>query len=82
MQERQEKHEKWHLADAYGYLDDLGSKAYAWEFLRRNSDYRVAYRFIAAGVMALFAQHWSCVVDPDLRADSAPVAWLFTSEQS
>jgi Family of unknown function (DUF6499) len=36
----------WRSAAAYTYLDDLGSTAFAWEFLRRNSDYQHDYRSI------------------------------------
>jgi hypothetical protein len=73
--------EDWRTSSAYSYLDGLRPPAIAWEFMRRNPDYRAAYRFIVAGLAALFAQRWGCVVDPDLRADHAPVAWLLTSEQ-
>jgi hypothetical protein len=54
----------WQLAGAYTYLDDLGSAAFAWEFLRRNSDYRALYRSIASKSDAapemteLLAQRW------------------------
>jgi Family of unknown function (DUF6499) len=74
--------EEWSLAETYSYLDNLGSKALAWEFVRRNSDYRAAYRFIVGGFATLFAQRWGCVIDPDLRADQAPIEWLFTTELS
>jgi hypothetical protein len=36
------------LADVYSYLIDLGSEAFAWEFLRRNSDYQAANQSIAS----------------------------------
>ena len=72
--------EHWGMDDAYSYIDDLGPKAAAWEFARRNPEYRATYRFIVGGFATLFAQRWSCVVDPDLRADQAPIAWLFTTE--
>jgi hypothetical protein len=75
------KQEKWQLADAYSYLDGLGSRGIAWEFMRRNSDYRAAWRSMVAGIGASLARRWGCVVDPDLRADHAPVAWLLTTEQ-
>jgi Family of unknown function (DUF6499) len=72
--------EHWGVGDAYSYLDDLESKAAAWEFVRRNPEYRVVYRFIVGGFATLFAQRWGCVVDPDLRADHAPIDLLFTAE--
>jgi hypothetical protein len=62
--------EDWRLATAYSYLDGLGSKAFAWEFLRRNSEYRAAYRSISSAEdAALVAQRWGWAADPDLRAD-------------
>jgi hypothetical protein len=62
--------ETWRLATAYSYLDGLGSEAFAWEFLRRNPDYRAAYRSISsADDVALVAQRWGWATDPDLRAD-------------
>jgi hypothetical protein len=39
--------DQWRLADAYSYLINLGSEVFAWEFLRRNSDYQVAHQSIA-----------------------------------
>jgi hypothetical protein len=38
----------WHAANAYTYLDVLGSTAFAWEFLRRNPDYQATWRSIAS----------------------------------
>jgi hypothetical protein len=38
----------WHAANAYTYLDVLGSTAFAWEFLRRNADYQATWRLIAS----------------------------------
>jgi transcriptional regulator len=75
--------EHWGMGDAYSYIDDLGPKAAAWEFVRRNPEYRAVYtvyRFIIGGFATLFAQRWGCSVDPDLRADHAPIASLFTTE--
>jgi hypothetical protein len=66
----------WRLAAAYSYAADLGSRAFAWEFLRRNSEYRTAYRAIASkDDAALVAQRWGCMADPDLRADRVEVVW-------
>jgi hypothetical protein len=33
----------WQVAAAYTYLDHLGASGFAWEFLRRNPEYRTAY---------------------------------------
>jgi hypothetical protein len=75
----------WQAADAYTYLDFLGSTAFAWEFLRRNSDYQAAYRAIASAgdttpeTSEQVAQQWGLhfMADPDLRTDRAHVAWLW-----
>jgi hypothetical protein len=74
----------WPSADAYTYLDFLGSTAFAWEFLRRNSVYRAAYQLIASNGDAApeapeqVAQQWGLhfMADPDLRADRASIVWL------
>jgi hypothetical protein len=72
--------EHWRMGEAYSYFDGLQPKETAWEFVRRNPEYRTVYRFIVGGFATLFAQRWGCVVDPDLRADHAPIASLFTTE--
>ncbi len=77
--------EGWGTGEAYSYVDGLEPKEAAFEFVRRNPEYRAVYagyRFIIDGVTTLLAQHWGCVVDPDLRADRAPIAFLFTTELS
>jgi hypothetical protein len=74
----------WLNADAYTYLNNLGSAAFAWEFLRRNPSYRAAYQSIIDNSDATpelserTAQRWGLqfAVAPDLRADRAPVVWL------
>ncbi len=33
----------WRSPSAYGYLQDLNSGGLAWEFLRRNQEYRADY---------------------------------------
>lgn len=35
--------EDWRSPRAYDYLQDLSSSGLAWEFLRRNADYRADY---------------------------------------
>jgi Family of unknown function (DUF6499) len=35
---------RWREASAYDYVDGLPAGALAWEFLRRNPDYRRHYR--------------------------------------
>ena len=54
----------WRSASAYDYVDDLAPGELAWEFLRRNPDYKQSYyALLASGrlteVMAEeFAQQW------------------------
>jgi hypothetical protein len=71
--------EDWRTSSPYSYLDGLSPRAIAWEFVRRNSDYRAAYRSMVSGTAAFVAQRWGCVVDPDLRADHFRVAWLLNT---
>lgn len=71
----------WRLGDGYSYIKNLGFSAFAWEFLRRNADYRAAYRASAGkDDEALVVQRWGCVAycaaDPDLRADHVEIMWL------
>lgn len=68
--------EIWSL-EADSYLESLAIKAFAWEFLRRNSEYQADYRSIASGGdAASVAQRWGCAVDPNLRADRATLEML------
>jgi Family of unknown function (DUF6499) len=61
--------ETWSV-EADSCLESSVMKAFAWEFLRRNSEYQAAYRSIASGGdAASVTQRWGCAVDPDLRAD-------------
>jgi len=48
----------WRSAAAYTYLKDLGTTEFAWEFLRRNSDYQHDYQSIRgeAGASAEIAE--------------------------
>jgi hypothetical protein len=74
----------WHLITAYGYLDSLGSAAFAWEFLRRNPGYRAAYESISnVDDAAMVTKRWGCATaaDPDLRVDRARVVWAETAEK-
>jgi hypothetical protein len=78
----------WHINDTYSYLDEfgaLGAPAFAWEHLRRNLDYRIAYRSLASKgdttseMSERVAQRWGLhfMTDPVLPADRAHVAWLW-----
>lgn len=40
--------EDWRSEAAYDYIDKLTPGDLAWEFLRRNPDYRNAYRDLVA----------------------------------
>jgi hypothetical protein len=69
--------ENWRIAASYDYLDNLGSIAFGWEFLRRNPDYRADFKSIMSNEDAtLVTQRWGCATDPDLRADHAPTITL------
>jgi len=53
--------ENWRSRSAYEYATDMEPQSLAWEFLRRNADYRAAYE-AAAGqadpVSDSAAEHW------------------------
>jgi hypothetical protein len=72
--------ENWRLAEAYSYLVNLGPAAFAWEFLRRNSDYRNDYRSARKGDTAQLAKRWGTAANPDLRADQVLDVWLHIAE--
>jgi hypothetical protein len=66
----------WRFGSPYSYLIDLASKAFGWEFLRRNAEYGVAHRSIASENDAAFvARRWGCAADPGLRADQVAIIW-------
>lgn len=57
----------WRSAEAYDYLSALTPEGLAWEFLRRNADYRTEYdrlqEEVASGIateaaLADFARRW------------------------
>jgi hypothetical protein len=67
----------WRLVETYSYLDGLDLTAFAWEFLRRNSDYRANYKSLASeGNEALLGRRWGCAANPNLSADQVSVVWL------
>jgi hypothetical protein len=55
---------QWRHESAYDYIDNLDPAALAWEFLRRNHDYRREYASVArrgridTAAAADLAQHW------------------------
>jgi hypothetical protein len=73
----------WRSPAAYSYLSDVDPSGLAWEFLRRNPDYRREYRAIGArpendDLVQVFAGRWGMrfYVDPLLKANEAPLIWL------
>jgi len=70
----------WRNADAYSYPKKLGSAAFAWEFLRRNSAYQATYQSTVANpeMSERVAEQWGLqfMVDPSLPWDRACVIWL------
>ncbi|MFC7706340.1 transcriptional regulator domain-containing protein [Plastorhodobacter daqingensis] len=57
-------HSDWRSQSAYDYIDGLQAPEIAWEFLRRNPDYRQEYRELSStgrlGTDAgrAFAERW------------------------
>lgn len=58
------QHDDWRSEAAYDYIDGLQAPEIAWEFLRRNPDYRKEYHDLsAAGHLdtdagRAFAERW------------------------
>ncbi|WP_230646605.1 MULTISPECIES: DUF6499 domain-containing protein [unclassified Bradyrhizobium] len=56
--------ESWRSSTAYEYVDDLQASDLAWEFLRRNEDYRREYKRLQSKTDSSdpakesFAQRW------------------------
>ncbi|WP_354198994.1 transcriptional regulator domain-containing protein [Aquamicrobium terrae] len=56
--------DNWRSDAAYSYVDELTPDDLAWEFLRRNPDYRKSYaELVATGRLneeeaSRFARHW------------------------
>lgn len=40
--------EKWRIDSAYDYVDDLRAPELAWEFLRRNEEYKSEYKRVVS----------------------------------
>ncbi|WP_456857784.1 transcriptional regulator domain-containing protein [Bradyrhizobium sp. USDA 4515] len=61
---RMSEDENWRSESAYDYIDDLTPSELAWEFLRRNPDYRNSYyTLLSSGRLTEetareFAQQW------------------------
>ncbi|ESQ97729.1 TPA: DUF2285 domain-containing protein [Pseudomonas aeruginosa] len=69
-------HEQWYPAAAYLYVLHLDDLALAWEYLRRNPEYRRDWHNRQRRPEA--AQHWGLrlLEDPDLDARDAQPAWF------
>lgn len=75
--------ESWRSEAAYEYIDTLAPGDLAWEFLRRNPDYRNAYQqLVSIGrlteeVAQHFAEQWGCdfAADPRTSALIQPIFW-------
>jgi hypothetical protein len=75
------------LPESVQELKDLDRSALAWEFLRRNPDYRahhanmverIAYDTISVeGALAELSRRWGCLFirDPNLPASDSPLIW-------
>ena len=56
--------ESWRSEAAYDYIDQLTTSDLAWEFLRRNPDYRIAYQELLSSerlsdeTARSFAEQW------------------------
>jgi hypothetical protein len=72
--------ENWRLADTYSHIMNLGHAAIAWEFLRRNPDYRNDYQSARKGDTAQLVQRWGTAANPDLGADQVLNVWLGAAE--
>src|SRR3546814_5933352 len=75
--------ESWRSESAYTYIDQLNAEELAWEFLRRNPEYRAGYHeLLSAGHMTWeaatnFASRWGLRFRrrPEIPATSQPVSW-------
>ncbi len=67
----------WKDPEAYVHLQQSSLAGLAWEFLRRNADYRISRRPTGGGEAARAASDWGlCVLpDPDFGGDVQPIFW-------
>ncbi|MCV0368934.1 DUF6499 domain-containing protein [Filomicrobium sp.] len=72
--------ENWRSSAAYDYLDSLPAADLAWEFLRRNEEYRREYSEIVAIAdpddprKQRFSQHWGLSFRPRSERSRAGVS--------
>jgi len=62
----------WTDSTTYGYWDTLAPEGLAWEFLRRNADYRRAFQDRATTAASWGLGRW---LPPDLTAADTSVHW-------
>jgi hypothetical protein len=71
----------WRLAQTYAGLEAADAADFAWEFLRRNREYRVEYDTLRRGatveLIAKFRERWGCSfpADPNLAFNAQSVFW-------
>jgi Family of unknown function (DUF6499) len=64
---------QWRNESAYNYIDNLDPAALAWEFLRRNRDYRKDYEALTrsgrtdAAATAALTERWGLRFCPESR---------------
>jgi len=68
----------WRASSAYLYILQLDGPALAWEYLRRNPDYRYQWQSGELEAHSEFVTQWGCRVaeDPSLDARFARPAWV------
>src|SRR5215472_8332723 len=77
----------WRLPEAADALKDLDRSDLAWEFLRRNPEFREHYASILERIesnalseeaaLTELSDRWGCLIlrDPSLPASSGPMVW-------
>jgi hypothetical protein len=81
--------ESWRSEAAYDYIDQLTTSDLAWEFLRRNPDYRIAFQeLLSSGRLndetaTSFAEQWGlCFRSRPTHHGSRPADLLDTANRS
>ncbi|WP_233902043.1 transcriptional regulator domain-containing protein [Paracoccus denitrificans] len=74
--------ESWRSETAYDYIDQLTISELAWEFLRRNPDYKATFQNLSSsgrlteGTSTAFAQQWGLCFRSRPALDGARAADL------
>jgi hypothetical protein len=81
--------ESWRSEAAYDYIDQLTTSELAWEFLRRNPDYRIAFQeLLSSGRLSdetatSFAEQWGlCFRSQPAHHGSRPTNLLDPANRS